>query len=227
MWCWPSLGRSTMARRHLVVAEAHVAQQVVDEQLEPVAVLAVAVERLAERGPVVDRAVGPVVAARLALDPGRRLRGDLALLLAAEGEVLGAQVAIVAARRRRRCARARRPRPARWPSASVSPIARSRACQPRIFPLHGSPGRGRREEAVAHPARRRSGTRSPPAAASATARRAPRRMRFRPHAGLNRPDGSPAQVERESRAAASLAGALGALGRDAREELTSENRITT
>jgi hypothetical protein len=44
--------------RHFVVAEAHVAQQVVDEQLEAVAVLAVAVERLAERGPVVDGPVG-------------------------------------------------------------------------------------------------------------------------------------------------------------------------
>jgi hypothetical protein len=76
---------------HLVVAEAELAQRVIGEQLEAIAVVAVVLERLLERRPVVDRAVGNVVIARLLLDPGRELAGDLALPLDQELVVLGAQ----------------------------------------------------------------------------------------------------------------------------------------
>src|SRR5262245_49786150 len=55
----------------LVLAEAEPAQQVVGEQLEPVAVVAVAAEGLLQGGPAIDRTVGDVVVLRDVLDPGR------------------------------------------------------------------------------------------------------------------------------------------------------------
>ena len=58
------------------------------EELEPVAVLDAARERLRERRPVVDRPVGLVVEARLALDPGGHLTRERALLVGAERLVL-------------------------------------------------------------------------------------------------------------------------------------------
>ena len=90
---------------------------------------------------MVDGAVGLVVAARLALDPRGRVCAAISRFsLAAEGEVLRAQVAVFGP-----------PRPlaprseteaGAVASASVFPIARSRACQPRIFPLQGSSADG-------------------------------------------------------------------------------------
>ena len=73
--------------------EAEVAQQVVGEQLEPVAVVAVGPEGLGRGGPAIDGAVGDVVLLGLQLDPVGHLLRHLALALGPEALELGAETA--------------------------------------------------------------------------------------------------------------------------------------
>ena len=119
---------------HLVVAEAELAQEVEGEQLEPVAVVAVVLERLLERGPVIDGAVGDVVVARLLLDPGARARAR-----PAASARRGTRCTCCAASRAPRDRRAAAPRP---PAPGPRAPTCSRCCQPRILRLHASSGAG-------------------------------------------------------------------------------------
>ena len=80
---------------HLVFTEAETAQQVVAEQLEAVAVVAVAAEGLVERGPAIDRTVRDVVALRDVLDP----RGDLARLGAAPYSLASLAISLTSGKR--------------------------------------------------------------------------------------------------------------------------------
>jgi hypothetical protein len=76
---------------HLVLAKAEVAQEVVGEKFQTVAILGTLLEGLLQRGPMVDRPVGHVVATGLLLDPARKIPRKRALVLGAKARVLPSQ----------------------------------------------------------------------------------------------------------------------------------------
>jgi hypothetical protein len=151
-----SIGRTQHdGAEDFLFGEAGVPQEVIREQFEAVAVVAIVGERLLERRPVIVGPVGHVVTLRLVLHPsGDRFR-RLALLFGAEREVGNAEVVTVASA----CRRFRTARDGRETGCELVGIAeRAFAHLPtRDLPRPRIVGRGDLEELVRRPRRSQRG----------------------------------------------------------------------
>ena len=79
--------------KDFIAAKTQVTQQVVDQQLEAVAIVTVAAKRVFQRRPVIDRPVFDVVLFCLFLNPIGQISGESALAFLTECIVLGPEVA--------------------------------------------------------------------------------------------------------------------------------------